>query len=200
MPLHQQNKLTAVKVTQFPTVNCQLLDRICLLLSWKKQMRMKEIELTFKVRVYHSAEELPESSQNLIRLAREAAERAYAPYSGYRVGASVLLENGEIVTGNNQENAAYPSGLCAERTALFYASSRYPGVAVTSIAVSTLSNPLLPGEFAKPCGSCRQVMAEYEDLSGLPIEIILDGSSAITVVNGIDTLLPFRFKKEDLKK
>jgi cytidine deaminase len=161
---------------------------------------MKEIQLEFKIKIFQSLEELPESSQNLVLQAREAAGRAYAPYSGYRVGASVLLENGELITGNNQENAAYPSGLCAERTALFYASSRYPGVAVRSIAITTLSNSTLPGEFAKPCGGCRQVMAEYEDLSGIPIEIILDGSTAITVVDGIDTLLPFRFKKDDLGK
>lgn len=159
---------------------------------------MKEIQLEFKVCIYHSLEELPQRSQQLILLAREAAKGAYAPYSGYRVGASVLLENGEIVNGSNQENAAYPSGLCAERTALFYASARFPGVAVVALAVTTLSNEMLPGDFAKPCGGCRQVIAEYEDLSGKPIEIILDGSSAITVVNGIDTLLPFRFKKEDL--
>ena len=158
---------------------------------------MKEIQLEFKIKIYQSLEELPLSSQNLILKAREAGKRAYAPYSGYRVGAAVLLGNGEVVTGNNQENAAYPSGLCAERTAMFYASSRFPGEAICSIAVS---NSALSGNFAKPCGSCRQVMAEYEDLSGIPIEIILDGSSAITVVNGIDTLLPFRFKKEDMGK
>jgi cytidine deaminase len=161
---------------------------------------MKEIQLAFKVKTYQSLEELPEPAQKLIVLAREAAKRAYAPYSGYRVGASVLLENGELITGNNQENAAYPSGLCAERTALFYASSRYPGIAILSIAISAFSNTLLSGDFAKPCGSCRQVMAEYEDLSGKPIEIILDGDSAIMVVNGIDTLLPLRFKKEDMKR
>jgi len=161
---------------------------------------MKEIELKFKVSIYQSPEELPEYAQKLIHLAREAAKRAYAPYSGYLVGASVLLENGEFITGNNQENAAYPSGLCAERTALFYASSKFPKIAVRALAVSALSGEMLPGEFAKPCGSCRQVIAEYEDLSGSPIEIILDGSSAITVVNGIDTLLPFRFKKEYLGK
>ena len=166
----------------------------------KKQMRMKEIELKYKVRIYSSPEELPEYAQKLILLAREAANRAYAPYSGYRVGASVLLENGELITGNNQENAAYPSGLCAERTALFYASSRFPQIAVRTLAVSALNEKMLPGEFARPCGSCRQVIAEYEDLSGKPIEIILDGSSAITVVNGIDTLLPFRFKKENLER
>jgi len=159
---------------------------------------MKEILLEFKIKIYQSTEELPERSKALLLVARESAGRAYAPYSGYHVGAAVLLENGEVIAGNNQENAAYPSGLCAERTALFYASSKFPGVAVTALAISTLSNGVLPGEFAKPCGSCRQVMAEYEDLSGKPMEIILDGSSAITVVDGIDTLLPFRFKKEDL--
>ena len=159
---------------------------------------MKEIQLAFNVKIYQSTEELPEQSKKLLLVARESANRAYAPYSGYRVGAAVLLENGEVITGNNQENAAYPSGLCAERTALFYASSKFPGVAVTTMAVTTLSNGVLPGEFAKPCGSCRQVMAEYEDLSGQPMEIILDGSTAIAVMMGIDTLLPFGFKKEDL--
>jgi cytidine deaminase len=161
---------------------------------------MKEIQLIYKVINYQTVEELPEATQKLLLMAREASLRAYAPYSGYKVGAAVLLANGEIVTGNNQENAAYPSGLCAERTALFYASSRFPRVAVKSIAVSTLSNDLSSEEIAKPCGGCRQVMAEYEDLAGTPIQIILDGRSTITVVNGIDTLLPFRFKKEDMGK
>lgn len=161
---------------------------------------MKELQLIYTVTSYPSLDELPEASRQLIFLAREAALRAYAPYSGYKVGAAVLLANGELVTGNNQENAAYPSGLCAERTALFYASSRYPNVAIHSMAISTISNKHSANEIAKPCGSCRQVIAEYEDLSGRPIEIILDGSSTITVVNGIDTLLPFRFKKEDMGK
>ena len=169
-------------------------------MSVKKKIRMKEIQLQFTVKTYRSIEELPELSRSLILQARDAAKRAYAPYSGYRVGASVLLENGELITGNNQENAAYPSGLCAERTALFYASSRFPNIAVKALAVSTLSNELTSGDFAKPCGSCRQVIAEYEDLSGKPIEIILDGSSTIMVMNGIDCLLPFRFKKEEMGK
>jgi cytidine deaminase len=161
---------------------------------------MKELQLEFKVKAYQSMAELPEISQKLILLARESASRAYAPYSGYKVGAAVKLENGEILTGNNQENAAYPSGLCAERTVLFYASSRFPGIAVRTLAVTTILNKVAPGEFAKPCGSCRQVIAEYEDLAGKPIEIILDGPGSIIVVEGIDTLLPFRFKKEDLGK
>ena len=161
---------------------------------------MKEIQLEFKVKAYQSIDELPEISRKLVLLAREAASRAYAPYSGYKVGAAVILENDEILTGNNQENAAYPSGLCAERTVLFYASSKYPKIAVRTLAVTTLSNNVAPGEFAKPCGGCRQVIAEYEDLAGKPIEIILDGPDSIMVLDGIDTLLPFRFKKEDLGK
>lgn len=156
--------------------------------------------MEYKVKSYSTIEELPGQSQELIRMAREAAVRAYAPYSGYHVGAALLLANGEIVTGNNQENAAYPSALCAERTALYYASSRYPSVAIKTLAVTTLSGGDDPADFAKPCGGCRQVIAEYEDISGAPIEIILDGKSAILVLEGIDTLLPFRFKKLDLIK
>ena len=126
-------------------------------------------------------------------------KNAYAPYSGFRVGAAVLLGNGVIITGNNQENAAYPSGLCAERTALFYASAQYPNIPVIAIAISTLNGADTPSEVAKPCGACRQVMAEYEDLAGNLLHIILDSANKVLVINGIDTLLPLRFKKEDVK-
>ena len=160
---------------------------------------MKEITLVLKYNDYDSLTSLDEIDRQLVTLAREAAKNAYAPYSGFRVGASVLLENGEIITGNNQENAAYPSGLCAERTALFYASSQFPEVPVTALAVSTINaNGTLSG-VAKPCGSCRQVMAEYEDLAGKPLRILLDSASSILVLNGVDNLLPLRFKKADLK-
>ena len=131
--------------------------------------------------------------------ARDAAKKAYAPYSGFRVGASVLLENGIIITGSNQENAAYPSGICAERTALFYASSQYPKVPNIAIAVSTINISATSSDIAKPCGACRQVMAEYEDLSGKPLRIILDSTDKVVIVIGMDSLLPLRFKKEDLK-
>ncbi|HEY3390109.1 MAG TPA: cytidine deaminase, partial [Prolixibacteraceae bacterium] len=147
---------------------------------------MKEITLQIKFAEYEAASQLPEKENILITKAREAAKNAYAPYSGFRVGAAVLLGNGIIVTGNNQENAAYPSGLCAERTALFYASAQYPKVPVLSIAVSTLNGTATPSDIAKPCGACRQVMAEYEDLAGKPIRIILDSTDKILVTNGID--------------
>ena len=136
---------------------------------------MKEKILEYRLLEYLTIDELPESDRNLTLLARNAAKDAYAPYSGFRVGAAVLLENGEIVTGNNQENAAYPSGLCAERTALFYASAKFPKVVVEALAVTTLGNGIFSSDFAKPCGACRQVIAEYEDITGKPIRIILDG-------------------------
>jgi cytidine deaminase len=160
---------------------------------------MKEITLQIKFTEYEDTHHLPEKVNGLIMKAREAARNAYAPYSGFRVGAAVLLENGVIVTGNNQENAAYPSGLCAERTALFYASSQYPNIPVDSIAISTINLTATPSELAKPCGACRQVMAEYEDVAGKPMQIILDSADKILVLNGIDSLLPLRFKKKDVK-
>ncbi len=159
---------------------------------------MREITLQIKYSEYHSIDQLGENDTKLILMAREAAQNGYAPYSGFRVGAAVLLANGIFITGNNQENAAYPSGLCAERTALFYAASQYPKVPITTIAVSTFNHQ--GSEFAKPCGACRQVMAEYEDLAGQPLRIILDGNDRFIILNGIDVLLPLRFKKEDLGK
>ena len=160
---------------------------------------MKEIILQVKFTEYEVNTQLSKDINSLITEARVAAKNAYAPYSGFRVGAAVLLENGVVVTGNNQENAAYPSGLCAERTALFYASAQYPKIPVIAIAISTLNRTATPSDIAKPCGACRQVMAEYEDVAGKPIQIILDSTDKILVLNGIDNLLPLRFKKEDVK-
>ena len=160
---------------------------------------MKEITLEIKFTEYEAASQLPDKDNNLIMKARGAAKNGYAPYSGFRVGAAVLLENGVIVTGNNQENSAYPSGLCAERTALFYASAQYPTVPIVALAISTLNRSASLSDMAKPCGACRQVMAEYEDIAGKPLRILLDSSDRIVALNGIDNLLPLRFKKDDLK-
>ncbi len=164
-----------------------------------KQRIMEEITLQIKYTEYQGLAQLPENDGKLVSIAREATKKGYAPYSGFLVGAAVLLGNGEIITGNNQENAAYPSGLCAERTALFYASAQFPKVPVLAMAISTLNIGNTPSEIAKPCGACRQVIAEYEDIAGSPIRIILDSSNKILVLNGIDNLLPLRFKKDDLK-
>ena len=158
---------------------------------------MKEITLRIKYCEYETVAKLKDEDRQLILKARDAAKKGYAPYSGFQVGAAVLLQNGKIFTGNNQENAAFPSGLCAERTALFYAASQYPGIPIIAIAVSAF-NRGLPG-IAKPCGGCRQVMAEYEDLANQPMHIILDRSDSVIVLDGIENLLPLRFKKGDLE-
>ena len=160
---------------------------------------MREITLRIEYKEYEAISNVPEQEYELIMRARQAAKSAYAPYSGFRVGAAVQLANGQVVTGSNQENAAYPSGLCAERTALFYASAQYPGEPIVAIAVSTINGTATASEIAKPCGACRQVMAEYEDLARQPLKIILDSKDTVLVMSGIDSLLPLRFKKEDVK-
>ena len=108
------------------------------------------------------------------------------------------LEDGTLVTGNNQENAAYPSGLCAERTAIFAAHAAHPDKAIVAIAVTAKIDGKLIPTICRPCGSCLQVMAETQDRHNTPLRIIMDGASGIEIVNGIDTLLPFRFKGSDL--
>jgi len=160
---------------------------------------MREKIFQVKFTEYEATDQLSENDNALIMKAREAAKKAYAPYSGFRVGAAVQLGNSIIVTGNNQENAAYPSGLCAERTALFYASAQYPNIPILAIAISTINGADIPSEMAKPCGACRQVMAEYEDNAGKPLRIILDSADKVLIMSGIDNLLPLRFKKEDVK-
>ena len=145
--------------------------------------------------------QLAEEDRKLLKAAWESCDSAYAPYSNFHVGASLLLANNMTFKGNNQENAAYPSGICAERVAVFSASALYPGIAIQSIAVVAktevfnLTNPVTP------CGACRQVLAEYEMLSGQPIRIILQGNSEkIWIIEGIANLLPLMFHGSELKK
>lgn len=147
---------------------------------------------------YEKLSDLSPDLQKLVLIARKSSEDAYAPYSKFSVGAAVLLANGEIIKGNNQENADFTDGLCAERVALFYAHSNYPDVAVEAIAVSAKSlKGLIPGP-ALPCGSCRQVLVESEFRFNHPIKIILDGAEKIFVLDGADNLLPFAFKPDSL--
>ncbi|MCK3685691.1 cytidine deaminase [Maribellus sp. YY47] len=155
-------------------------------------MRIKELKIL--IQEYDRIEELPDLEQKLLEKARTAAENAYAPYSHFNVGAAVLLENGEIVAGNNQENADFTDGLCAERVALFYAHATYPGTAVKAIAITAKNKNGFLEEPAQPCGSCRQVMVETEFRFKKPIRIILDGKNGIQVLNGADSLLPLAFK------
>jgi len=159
---------------------------------------MKTSEIKIVVYEYETIEELPDADQILLSEARKITKLAYAPYSGFHVGAAVLLGNGKIFTGNNQENSAYPSGLCAERVALFYANANHPESEVKSIAVSAAKNGILVDDSVKPCGSCRQALAETEVRFGQPIRIILDGQDSILVLNGVESLLPLSFSKKAL--
>lgn len=141
---------------------------------------------------------LPEADTRLILSAREASLKAYAPYSGFNVGAAVLLENGKIIKGNNQENADFTDGLCAERVALFFAHASFPDVAVKAIAVTARNSSGLVAGPSQPCGSCRQVLVETETRFNQKIRLILDGAKKIMVLDGADNLLPFAFKPGSL--
>lgn len=153
---------------------------------------MKEINLVTKIRVY-SYSELSEADKNLIDLAKSATQRSYAPYSRFNVGAALLLANGEIITGSNQENVAFPSGICAERTTCFYANSSYPGVRFVKLAIAAYHNGAFTPHPVSPCGACRQVLAEYEKLGGGKLEIMLYGDDEIYVLNEVADLLPLIF-------
>jgi cytidine deaminase len=159
---------------------------------------MKTTEIKIVVHEFENIAELPANDQILLQEARRVSSTAYAPYSGFYVGAAVLLENGMVVTGNNQENSAYPSGLCAERVALFYANANYPDSGVKAIAISAAKNGVLVHEPVKPCGGCRQAMAETEVRFENKIRIILDGQDSILVLNGVESLLPLSFSKKAL--
>ena len=154
-------------------------------------MTSKEIKIAYQE--FQSLEELEAKDMELAQAAVEATELAYAPYSKFNVGAAVLFEDGVIIKGSNQENAAYPSGLCAERTALFYASASRPDKAMTAIAIAAAQNGVLCQTPATPCGACRQVMAQYQLKSGLPMSVLLVGAHKIWKFEKVDDLLPLIF-------
>ena len=154
-------------------------------------MTSKEIKIAYKE--YSSIDELEPKDKELAQAAIDATAQAYAPYSKFNVGAAVLFEDGVIVKGSNQENAAYPSGLCAERTALFYASASRPDKPMTAIAIAASQNGELLETPVTPCGACRQVMAQYQLKSGLPMMVLLIGAHSILKFERIDDLLPFIF-------
>jgi cytidine deaminase len=161
-------------------------------------MQEKKIELSF---ILAHLNELSAQEQQLVANAKAAFKTAYAPYSGFLVGASVLLENGEVINGSNQENVAYPSGLCAERVALFYAGAKFPDVKINTVAISVLSKNFEVKDVISPCGACRQVMAEYEDKQHRPIKVILHSpTDEVLIANRVEDLLPFMFKSPLLKK
>lgn len=160
-------------------------------------MTEKKIEISYKA---VSPDELPQEDRELVEKAKEMTYRSYAPYSKFHVGAAIRMANGEIESGSNQENAAYPSGLCAERTTCFHASARYPGVAMKKIAIAARSvagfdktaDAPFQAQPISPCGACRQALLEYETLYG-DIEVILYGADDIYIFPSIKSLLPFSF-------
>ncbi len=160
---------------------------------------MHKKELTIVVLEFNSVSELAEADRELVFAAREASENAYAPYSGFHVGAALLLENGVVVKGNNQENADFTDGLCAERVALFYANANYPQEKVVAMAISASNSNGLLVQPAQPCGSCRQALVETETRFRHPIRLILDSASKIMVVEKAESLLPFAFKPDSLE-
>ena len=158
---------------------------------------MKTQQFISDYTVYDDERELAAHNANdaeLLRLAHEAAGNSYAPYSKFHVGAAVRLANGVIVKGNNIENAAYPSGLCAERVTLFAAQAQYPDVPVEALAITAQSEITEVTEPVAPCGACRQVMVETEQRSGIPMRIICQGNTGkVFVFDGVETLMPFIF-------
>jgi cytidine deaminase len=142
---------------------------------------------------YNSISELSKEEQALVNKAKEIALQAYAPHSKFNVGAALLLKNGAIVSGNNQENAAYPSGICAERTAIFYANAQYPEQAIKTLAVAVFHNNAYAEMPVTPCGACRQVMLEAENRYSTPMRVIMIGEKKIYIANSVKDLLPLSF-------
>jgi cytidine deaminase len=162
---------------------------------------MKKRELKIVYAEFENDGELNPSDNELLQKARSASSSAYAPYSNFYVGAAVLLKNGMVITGNNQENVAYPSGLCAERVAIYAAGANYPEVAIDTIAISCKARDFEVNEPLSPCGACRQAIAEYETRHGSKIRILLAGEKGpIRMVESMSDLLPFMFREEKLKK
>lgn len=160
---------------------------------------MKKLVVSSDFSVYESAAELPEMAQKLMEKAMEARSQSYSPYSRFQVGAALLLNNGETVCGSNQENASYPAGLCAERTAIFYAGARYPHAKMLMLCITVKSLDYSVDRPAAPCGSCRQAIAEYENKQETPIEIYFMGETGEVLKSAsVADLLPLGFDKNYL--
>ncbi|MEE4117274.1 MAG: cytidine deaminase [Marinilabiliaceae bacterium] len=156
-------------------------------------------KIEIEIDEFSGTEELNNKDSELIEYSMKAAENAYSPYSNFSVGVALRLKSGKIVCGSNRENAAFPSGSCAEDTAISYASAAHPDDPIVSMAISAKKNQNFTTYPVSPCGNCRQIIAEEEDRHGKKIKIILYGSEKIEVINGISSLLPLRFSKDKLK-
>lgn len=160
---------------------------------------MKEIQIETKLSVFESFEELSQSEKEFMNQAVEIRKKAYAPYSKFQVGAAVVLDNGVVLQGSNQENAAYPSGLCAERVVIFYAGANYPTNKIVKLFISATPSDRDSQNPIPPCGSCRQSIAEYEIKQDLPIEIYFMGAKGeVYKSDSLKNLLPFMFDKSNL--
>ncbi len=160
---------------------------------------MKKLEIKTSFTAFESIEELPQDVLDLMLQAIEVRKNAYAPYSKFRVGAALLLDNGKIVLGSNQENAAYPSGLCAERVAIFHSNAIYPDAQIIKMAISAASDTNATTSPTPPCGSCRQAISEYEFKQNTPIEIYFMGERGeVYKSDSIKNLLPLSFDKNFL--
>ena len=154
---------------------------------------MKEIHYDISIKSTTNIGELDAKEQELVRRAQNAAGRAYAPYSKFKVGACLLLDNGQMIEGNNQENASYPCGCCAERTALNYANATFPDAKVEAIAITAFNREQLVDEPITPCGICRQALLETEMKNRKNIRIIMNGQKQTIVANSASALLPLAF-------
>ncbi len=158
-------------------------------------MQTKKIEIDVEVLQY---EELTAPDRELIDVAKEATKSSFAPYSRFNVGAAVRLENGVILHGSNQENSAYPSGLCAERVTIFYANAHYPDIAPRTLAIATFAGGDFLSDPITPCGACRQVLIDCEKRYGKDIAVLLFGKKYIYKVKCIRDLMPLAFDEESL--
>lgn len=155
---------------------------------------MKKVEVTTSAIIYDDFSQLSKDDQSLMEQAITARKKAYAPYSKFNVGAALLLDNGKVILGNNQENAAYPSGMCAERVAIWRAGSEYPNMIVKKIAITAASTNTKVNKPVGPCGACRQTLSEYEINQKQPIEVIFMGEEgAVVKTESLLSLLPFSF-------
>lgn len=154
---------------------------------------MEEKEIRIRYKEFNSIGELDIPDKELLQRAIDATEGAYAPYSNFHVGAAVKMDNGAVFAASNQENAAYPSGLCAERSTVFYAHSKYPDAAIVALAVVAKANGELTPLPTYPCGACRQVLYESQMRGGKPIKIIIGSAGKIQIIESVNDLLPFAF-------
>ena len=160
---------------------------------------MQELKIESTLYVFDSLQDVPEDIKNLMNHAIKARDNAYAPYSKFNVGATILLDNGEIISGSNQENASYPSGLCAERTAIYYAGAKYPNSKMLKMVITATSQIKPTKSPIPPCGACRQAISEYEVNQKTPIEIYFMGETGKVIKSdSIANLLPFVFDKSFL--